>query len=142
LVFGSRCAKRIIKDKRELPSVPKNYIIKEEKSFIWPLDRFEQLCREINRIMWEKVGIIRQARGLKEAKDRLEQVEPPSPIQLKSRFQLETINILQVAKLIVRFALFRQESRGGHYRSDFPHRNDSKWKHHSILSKKQELITL
>lgn len=137
LVFGARCGQGIIKDRREIPSVPQYYSIKEE-NLHWPLDRFELLRREINRIMWDKVGIIRHANGLNKAHDRLEQAKPPSPVQLKSRFQLETLNMLTVAKLTVCSAIFRKESRGGHFRNDFPHRDDAQWKVHSFLSKGKE----
>jgi L-aspartate oxidase len=137
LVFGSRCGQMILKDNRKLSLVPESYKIQEEEEgIVWPSDRFEQLRREINRIMWEKVGIIRNASGLEEAQNRLQQVKPPSLMQLKNRFQLETLNMLTTAKLISSAALFREESRGGHYRSDFPSHNDSKWRHHSIIDKR------
>jgi L-aspartate oxidase len=37
-------------------------------------------------------------------------------------------SILTVARLVARAALRREESRGGHYRSDFPERDDQHWK--------------
>jgi L-aspartate oxidase len=40
-----------------------------------------------------------------------------------------TASLLTVARLIARAALRREESRGGHYRSDFPRRDDIHWKH-------------
>jgi L-aspartate oxidase len=140
LVFGARCGQMILKDDRQLPPVPKSYTIKEEGEgrIGWPSDRFELLRKEINRIMWEKAGIIRNAPGLKEAQNRLQQVKPPSLMQLKNRFQLETLNILTIAKLITSAAIFREESRGGHYRSDYPAHDESQWKHHSIIVKGRE----
>jgi L-aspartate oxidase len=41
-----------------------------------------------------------------------------------------TVSLLTTARLIARAALRREESRGGHYRADFPERDDIHWKHH------------
>jgi succinate dehydrogenase/fumarate reductase flavoprotein subunit len=40
-------------------------------------------------------------------------------------FELQ--NLLQVAEIMARASLLREESRGGHYREDFPYRDDKKW---------------
>jgi len=39
---------------------------------------------------------------------------------------------LTVARLIARAALRREESRGGHFRADFPDRNDRDWRFHAV----------
>jgi L-aspartate oxidase len=51
------------------------------------------------------------------------------------RRSCEVINIHQVALLITRSALAREESRGAHYREDFPEHNDPKFKKHSVVQK-------
>ena len=48
-------------------------------------------------------------------------------------------NFLTVATLITRAALWREESRGGHYRVDFPARDDERWRVHSIIRKGAEI---
>ncbi|MHA2394160.1 MAG: hypothetical protein ACXAEX_19670 [Promethearchaeota archaeon] len=40
---------------------------------------------------------------------------------------ITTINLIQVGEIITHSCLLRQESRGSHYRSDYPNRNDSDW---------------
>ncbi len=45
----------------------------------------------------------------------------------------ETRNLLDVAYLLVKSAAFRTESRGGHYRSDYPHPNDRDWQAHTLV---------
>ncbi|MGD0093398.1 MAG: L-aspartate oxidase [Planctomycetota bacterium] len=50
---------------------------------------------------------------------------------------LELQNMLACAQLILRSALKRQESRGAHFRSDFPDTNDLKWKRHSTISREE-----
>jgi L-aspartate oxidase len=87
---------------------------------------------QVRSILWEKVGIIRQGKELCEAVKRLETLavaESGAP----SRERFEARNILEVARLVARSALARQESRGAHYRSDFPMKNGSP--QHSFVSK-------
>jgi L-aspartate oxidase len=68
------------------------------------------------RVMWEHVGLFRTADGIRQALDSL---GPP---------QANEDTCVTVGRLIARAALRREESRGGHYRLDFPERNDSQWK--------------
>ena len=53
------------------------------------------------------------------------------PQSSPSRDQLATANLLTVARIILRSALLRLESRGAHYRSDYPARNDAEFRFHS-----------
>ena len=75
------------------------------------------LTEETRRIAWEKCGIIRSAGGLTEACRRLEAIAPDS-----------------VALLIARCALERRESRGAHFRADFPEKAAA-FEKHSVLRK-------
>jgi len=47
----------------------------------------------------------------------------------------ELQNMILTARLIAQAALMREESRGVHYRNDFPERNDAQWQRHIILQK-------
>jgi len=76
----------------------------------------------IREIMWEDAGIARTARGLREALTRLADIGARLP-----EGATEELNMLQTAHLIVEAALLRKESRGGHYRADFP-RAKRTWK--------------
>jgi L-aspartate oxidase len=53
--------------------------------------------------------------------------------------QLETANLLCVARLIFESALARLESRGAHYRTDYPTRNDAKFGFHSWVRKGEKI---
>jgi L-aspartate oxidase len=66
--------------------------------------------------MWNFVGIERSGHGLKEAALRLALMRPGGD----SVYELETTNLLELANAIVRAALYRKESRGAHFRLDFP----------------------
>jgi L-aspartate oxidase len=82
---------------------------------------------EIQRIAWEQCGIVRYGDGLVAACARLERAEaPPSPL---GPHYAEARSMQQVAWLIARCALARQESRGAHFRTDFPAKSAAFAKH-------------
>jgi L-aspartate oxidase len=70
----------------------------------------------VRRVMWDHVGIDRSAKGLREGLDLLSDIETRLPDGAT-----EEANMIDTARLIAKAALMRKESRGGHYRSDFPH---------------------
>jgi L-aspartate oxidase len=84
--------------------------------------------------MWEKVGVIRRGKDLAEAAKHLEAISLPAPDK-SSREYYETLDMLEVARAITRSALARQESRGAHYRTDFPLKNESVPPKHSFVSR-------
>ncbi len=88
---------------------------------------------QIRTILWESVGIIRNARDLTRAIEQLSALNVERPAQ-PSRAPSELYNAWTLAQLIARCALEREESRGSHYRSDFPFRNDEQFQKHSVVS--------
>jgi L-aspartate oxidase len=76
----------------------------------------------VREVMWRHAGIARTAKGLRTAVADLAEIEERLPIGAT-----EELNLVQTARLIVEAALRRKESRGGHYRSDFP-RSKSTWR--------------
>ncbi|HEY6350643.1 MAG TPA: L-aspartate oxidase [Candidatus Angelobacter sp.] len=93
----------------------------------------ENFIREIQQLMWAKVGIVRSGKGLKEAIERLQELSACLPQQI-SRRDREACHIHTAALLIARSALARLESRGAHYRTDWPAHDDVKFKKHSVLA--------
>ncbi len=85
-------------------------------------------------VMWREVGLFRDRTGLERALQQLEpalqalddRVRNGEPLDARS---WRTASLLTVGCLIARAALRRTESRGGHYRSDCPERDDIHWKH-------------
>jgi L-aspartate oxidase len=84
--------------------------------------------KRVRRLMWERVGILRSRASLTRALAEFEQIE-------SARLRPAPRNFLTVATLIARSALRREESRGGHYRVDFPARDDEHWRVHSVIQK-------
>jgi L-aspartate oxidase len=110
---------------------------------------------ELPRLMWQTAGICRQAETLQAAIAKLEQWQEEwqqldsskllahlpedqkiilSGPGLDEFIQLwaETHNLLDIAQLILTSALFRQESRGGHYRVDYPD-TKKEWQSHTVI---------
>ncbi|MDA8221204.1 L-aspartate oxidase [Desulfosporosinus sp.] len=98
-----------------------------------PIDA-QSLRTHIQDLMWDKVGILRNETGLREAVGLLlgweQEVSSTGSVH-----ELETVNMLTVGVAIAKAALDRKESRGGHFRSDYPVRLDESWQKHSLQHK-------
>jgi len=92
----------------------------------------EEVIREIQDLMWRDVGIVRTGTGLKNAIQSLENFSPRVARPLTRR-ATEAQNLHANGLLVARSALAREESRGAHYRTDFPDHNDAKFLKHSIV---------
>ncbi len=94
------------------------------------------LTLQLRKIMTKKVGILRDAEGLKEAEVFINlYLRDKSFYNKKDKNTLEFLNMLTVANLIIKAAGLREESRGAHQRNDFPEKDDKEWKKHIILRK-------
>lgn len=80
---------------------------------------------ELQDIMWNYVGILRDENSLKTADEKLKELKAKFNIRLKclNKWEYEFKNMLIVAQIIIDSALNRRESRGSHARTDFPHSN-------------------
>ncbi len=88
--------------------------------------------REVRDLMWNEVGIVRTASGLKRGLHRLQDLGAGLGPAMTRRCH-EARNLQQAAWLIARSALAREESRGAHYRTDFPAHDDKRFLKHSVL---------
>ena len=97
----------------------------------------------IKNLMWEKVSIVRDEKGLNEAlKQLLEMQKELENLNVSDKKQyndelltaLEVTNMVEICIVIVKSAILRRESRGAHYRSDFPESSDE-WKRSIIVNK-------
>jgi L-aspartate oxidase len=95
---------------------------------------------EIESVMWDYVGIVRSDVRLGRALRRIDLLDKEIENfykRTKITVQLlELRNLVTTAKLIVRSAITRKESRGLHYTTDYPEQNDRSWKKDTILINK------
>ncbi|HYG98981.1 MAG TPA: L-aspartate oxidase [Terriglobales bacterium] len=135
LVFGARAAKAMSdldNPKNRLSVSPED---KRSRVSPDPSSKAEESIRCIQQIMWRDVGIVRNAKGLKRAIEQLQEMKPMVDV-VGCRRCCEARNIHETGLLIARSALAREESRGAHYRTDFPTHNDAKFLRHSVVAGK------
>jgi L-aspartate oxidase len=89
----------------------------------------------VRDLLWQRVGLFRSADGLRDAVTRLDRAyvserRAGGPDWSFDAEDWRRVNLLAVARLITRAAWRREESRGGHFREDFPARDDLHWTVH------------
>lgn len=97
------------------------------------LDDAEKLRSSLRRTMWGQVGLIRSRESLIRATAQLARWEQLVARPFAGRADLEVKNMIQVARCVAEAALWRENSVGAHYRSDFPEAKRPGWKQHSHL---------
>jgi succinate dehydrogenase / fumarate reductase flavoprotein subunit len=154
VVFGRRAGKmaETLVQERGWPALSAAMVNSARKEW-------ENLCRggsapdgiiysirqEMTRLMTERVGVFRVADELAQAAARLEELRQLYG-RLKPEFgvrpynyalmeYLETGYLLELSEIIAKAALRRTESRGAHFRLDYPERNDADWLGHTLVSK-------
>ena len=126
LVFGARAAQAMRKELREARDVR---VAASQAGNSHP----EIPIAELKKLMWSKAGVIRSGVGLAQALEKIRQCHSESTLP-STRRAIEDLNLLTIADLVCRSALAREESRGAHYRTDFPQKNDGKFRKHSLVT--------
>jgi len=130
LVFGARAGQAM---RKELGNSPATTHLARPLASNGPMDTpIEQIIGEIEDLMWRDVGIVRTGATLKKALDQLAQIRS-RVAHPQTRRAFEARNLHLVGTLVARAALAREESRGAHYRLDFPAHDDAKFLKHSII---------
>jgi succinate dehydrogenase / fumarate reductase, flavoprotein subunit len=103
-----------------------------------------KLHAELGKLMSEKVGLIRDASSLSAALDQIRELKQRhARMGLRNTTRiynseltgyLEIGSLVNIAELVTIAAQARTESRGAHYRTDFPQRNDDQWNCHTVVS--------
>jgi L-aspartate oxidase len=157
LVFGAQFAELGEQVERSTPSASSS----TRQQFVienWPQDEavVAQIHQALPILLWRYAGICREAEGLKTAiaqitqwREQFEALELtrtltelkpgvslslPAQASTQIRLWAETQNLLDNAALILKSALFRTESRGGHYRLDYPD-TDENWQAHTVVKR-------
>jgi L-aspartate oxidase len=132
LVFGARAGKKM-RDDLKIAHKRTNHPSAAAYSNGPVPAPVENAITRLQEFMWKDAGIVRTAHGLKDAVRELEEIGAQLP-HAHSRRQFEARNLQIAGLLVARSALAREESRGAHYRTDFPDHNDVKFRKHSIMA--------
>ncbi len=138
LVFGARAAEAMLAD--SLPLIPVEWDA-ETSLPMKPADQshINEQVTSLRRAMWADGGLLRSEESLRNALSAQAEcaayLEQFGPHRRVSRQLLEAQSLSRVARAILRSALAREESRGAHFRNDFPQRDDMKFQKHSIYAR-------
>ena len=122
----------VLKEKERIEAIIKEGTIKAK-----------DFKNHIKQVMWEKVSIVRDEKGLNEAlKEFMKMRDDLKNISVSDKKQyntdlvtaLEVINMVEICILVVKSAILRRESRGAHFRSDYPESLDE-WKRSIVVNK-------
>lgn len=133
LVYGSKCGKLAGEaaagspDRFLVPSIEAAF----EPETAGPRLDVGDLTSSLRALMMRNMGIVREERGLLEAEKQVSfWCRYVLRREFHSRAGWELQNMLTVARLMIWAARERTESRGVHFRSDYPQRDDEHWNHH------------
>lgn len=102
------------------------------------------MIRALQNLMYDEVGVLRTGSGLQEALREIQKLQKQMEvlkINPSTRYNNEWVdaidvqNMLQLGEIAARCALARNESRGSHYREDFPEQDNPNWRKHSLTWK-------
>ena len=137
LVYGAACGRGAAEAARQTPttltarplqSTPPDLGLAETLDVV-------DVTNSLRSLMVRKMGIVRDRQRLEEAKHDVDfWCRYVLPREFKDRAGWELQNLLTVARLMIDAALGREESRGTHFRSDFPTRDDAHWGQKHLLS--------
>jgi L-aspartate oxidase len=131
LVYGARAGKAMRDELKTGHAASKRE--KKAASQNGPVDAgIEALIGQIQETMWKNLGVVRIRSGMQAAIQVLEGMAERLAHPRTRRSQ-EAANLHTAALLVARSALARQESRGAHYRIDYPAHDDKKFAKHSVV---------
>jgi L-aspartate oxidase len=148
LVFGARVGIAMSKDApgssksaTHLPGslTPKTWNDSEKHGEKTKAKPAEAVVHErLGEIMWRQVGVLRSGQELKAAIEALSEMRLPQG-EKEVRGEHELRNLHTLGLLVAKSALAREESRGSHYRADYPYRDDDQFQRHSLVAKGQDV---
>ncbi|MFX1339873.1 MAG: FAD-binding protein [Promethearchaeota archaeon] len=128
--------------------LPHEIIEQKEKSLYEIYERadgvnYSEVKEKIKEIMSNYAWIIKNEKNLNLALESIiklkkEKIKLPEKTYRHLKGALETLNMIEVSELVVRASLIRTESRGAHYREDYPYQDDKNWLKNIIFYKEKD----
>ena len=143
LVFGARAAQSMLED-----DLPTGFVEAppDEPAPLTAAEsaQLEQIIASLQASMWSYAGLLREEStllaGFKAQQDCAAGIAALAATGKGSRRLSEALALSRVAHAILASALARTESRGAHYRNDFPHRDDEHFRKHSVLKPDGKIV--
>jgi len=136
--LGAQKAKRYLRNKIGAPPQQKETTLSNIET-----QELKDIRAELRKAMWGYVGIIRTEENmslmLRELEQLTRRLDALGENGVNTRF-LELKNMVTVARLITKAAHTRKESRGTHYREDYPTTDDKNWLKHICLEQREEKL--
>jgi succinate dehydrogenase/fumarate reductase flavoprotein subunit len=114
--------------------------------------RSATLLRKLREIMYRDVGVVRDRNGLTRAKKEIAELREAAENELAiipgrifnydQVHAFELFNMLDLCQLVIQGAARREESRGAHYRRDYPATQDSKWLKNIVYRRREEALQI
>ncbi len=153
IVYAGQLSKlEISANKFNISQVEPKLLTVKETNF--GIDTVKNIREQLPYLVWKSAGICRSQKVMEKALSQIqtwrqelisldlnkyilelsptEQIQFSAPDEENLRMYAETFNLIDIANLILKSALFRTESRGGHYRLDYPD-TDTDWELHTII---------
>jgi len=108
----------------------------------FPAETLEAAKDRLRNAMWRHVGLVRDGEGLQAALRILNGLYAQFGHPAANREAIELANMIECAWLITRSSLARRESRGAHYRLDYPLGDDVNWRHHLVLGGTRDALLI
>ncbi|OBZ15405.1 L-aspartate oxidase [Bacillus sp. FJAT-27264] len=138
VVFGRRIIDRV----RELPPLGRdvNAVSIQEGRTEASTQAIVERRLKLQKVMVRYAGLRRNEEMLSKGLEELKRQVPIFGASLSKREEYEFANMLTCCLLITESALARQESRGAHYREDYPQRNDEEWRKHLLQTRELGIV--
>jgi L-aspartate oxidase len=136
LVFGKRIAQEVSRNvfEKEAKAVTQPQTLMVQQTIGEPLMNTAALKTQIRKLMTKHVGIIRNEEKLQKALSGILEIwEQIRGKEYSGIEQWELVNMVTLSEMVIRSALLRTESRGAHYRTDYPQTDDIHWKKNNVL---------
>jgi len=154
IIFGARagqaaaCYAREVRkikpaNEKEVSHALKSFMVEDGRK--GQRKKMQALKERLKTVLWGNVSMLRSEQGLRRALDELVELKNKvysgnlkvnTPRKVKEMLELR--NMVQVATFMVTAALQRTESRGGHYRTDYPFRDDTNWLKNILIQKNSQ----
>ncbi|MNP16463.1 L-aspartate oxidase [compost metagenome] len=138
IVFGRRIVDRI----RQLPPLNRSAIslVVDYNRVEVPMQAIVERRLKLQKVMVRNAGLRRDEELLIKGIEELCRQLPIFQSALFKKEEFEFANMLTCSLLITKAALARKESRGAHYRSDYPQRDDRLWRKHLLQQREHEIV--